>query len=115
MSTRGEIALFNKDGSIISCYNHYDSYIMGGIGEDLFKEWNDPKLARMAVMTHFGNCSEEDNEGLGEFKSLEDFENMLANSDREWAYLWKDNRWLVLEVDWDNVNREWKLLSELVT
>ena len=113
MATRGEVAYIKEGGSILSCYNHYDSYI-DGLGKDLLKDWNTEELAKKAVNTVFGNFSEEDDEDRYEYSSLEAFENWLKESDREFAYLWKDNAWYVLEISWKTVNRNWKLLSDCI-
>ena len=54
MATRGRIGIKQKDGTIISAYQHWDSY-PGGLGYNLCENWTDAKKVLEAVQ--LGNSS----------------------------------------------------------
>ena len=54
MATRGRIGIQQKDGTIISAYHHWDSYL-SGLGYNLCEHWTDPKKVLKAIK--LGNSS----------------------------------------------------------
>jgi hypothetical protein len=54
MATRGRIGIKQKDGTIISAYQHWDSYL-SGLGYNLCEHWRDPKKVLKAIK--LGNSS----------------------------------------------------------
>ena len=54
MATRGRIGIKQKDGTIISAYHHWDSYL-SGLGYNLCEHWTDPKKVLKAIK--LGNSS----------------------------------------------------------
>lgn len=114
MSTRCQISIVKEDNTIVSCYCHYDGYVHGGVGEDLFNNYNSPELALKAVKTCCNSMTEEELEAtdLYVYNSITELEDWIANTDREYLYLWKNDNWYVLPVKWKWVNRNWVLLSE---
>ena len=54
MATRGRIGLQQKDGTIISAYQHWDSYL-SGLGYNLCENWTDPKKVLKGIK--LGNAS----------------------------------------------------------
>ena len=104
MSTRCEIAIKRKDGTISSVYHHYDGYIEG-VGVDLIKGFNSAELAKKALKTSIDVG--EGIEDICEFNSLLSYEDWLKNTDREYAYLWDQDKWYYIKVDWQKVNRNW--------
>ena len=114
MSTRCQISITKEDNTILSCYCHYDGYVHGGVGEDLFNNYNSPELALKAVKTCCNSMTEEELEAtdLYTYNNITELEDWIVNTDREYLYLWKNDNWYVLPVKWKRVNRNWVLLSE---
>lgn len=114
MSTRCQISIMKEDNTIISCYCHYDGRVHDGIGEDLFNNYNSADLALKAVETCCDSMTKEEIEAtdLYTYNNITELEDWIANTDREYLYLWKNDNWYVLPVKWKWVNRNWVLLSE---
>ena len=110
MSTRGEIGVwFPEEKKLRVIYNHYDSYL-SGVGEDLLKDYNSFELAKKVIAGDYNN------EDLKyDYDTEEQWFYSLDDSDREYAYLFKDNKWYYTKCDSDWVfDRNWKLLTEEV-
>ena len=110
MSTRGEIGVwFPEEKKLRVIYNHYDSYL-SGVGEDLLKDYNSFELAKKVIAGDYNN------EDLKyDYDTEEQWFYSLDDSDRGYAYLFKDNKWYYTECDSDWVfDRNWKLLTEEV-
>ena len=54
MATRARIGIKQKDGTIISAYQHWDGYL-SGLGYNLCEHWTDPKKVLKAIK--LGNSS----------------------------------------------------------
>jgi hypothetical protein len=54
MATRGRIGIKQKDGTIITAYQHWDSYL-SGLGYNLCEHWTNPKKVLEAIQ--LGNAS----------------------------------------------------------
>ena len=54
MATRARIGIQQKDGTIISAYQHWDGYL-SGLGYNLCEHWRDPKKVLKAIK--LGNSS----------------------------------------------------------
>lgn len=110
MSTRGEIGVwFPEEKKLRVIYNHYDSYL-DGVGKDLLKDYNSFELAKKVIA---GDYNGEDLKY--EYNTEEQWFHSLDGSDREYAYLFKDNKWYYTECDSNWVfDKNWKLLTEEV-
>ena len=110
MSTRGEIGVwFPEEKKLRVIYNHYDSY-PSGVGEDLLKDYNSFELAKKVIAGDYNN------EDLKyDYDTEEQWFHSLDGSDREYAYLFKDDKWYYTECDSNWIfDRNWKLLTEEV-
>jgi len=87
LSTRGEIGYLRPDGCVKVIYNHYDSYLEG-LGKDLVTAWNSSLSALKVVKGEYN-----ESEWKYFYTSVEEWLDSLNNSDREYAYLWKNNDW----------------------
>ena len=107
MSTRGEIGYKFPDGKVKVIYNHFDSYL-NGVGKDLLEDWS---LKEKALKVINGGYNNE--ELKYEFNSVEEWIKHLDGSDREYAYLFKDDKWYYTESNdnWEFKNY-WKLLTK---
>lgn len=110
MSTRCEIGIL-KDGKIKVIYNHYDGYL-DGVGKDLITDWNSEEFALKVVDGEYNN---EDYKY--EVDTIEEWLDALNDTDREYAYLWKDGEWIYAEMTglfkWPK-NTKWKsVIKEL--
>jgi hypothetical protein len=113
MSTRSQVGIIRKDGSIVSVYVHSDGY-PSGVGADLLAHYTDP--AKIEALIALGDISYIGDE-IGEkhsfevydakqcrayhrdrgeefnqssFPSIAELEVFLEASDREWCYLWDE-------------------------
>ena len=123
MSTRALVAIEMEDGSVQSIYNHYDGYIHGGLGETLYKHYQDrskvEKLISMGGASYItpviGDKKNDFNNSDSDISCFyhrdrgEDLiiEEAINNSDWclslkgdfmiEWAYLFElDGKWKVI-------------------
>lgn len=55
MSTRSRVGIIDKDKHIKSIYIHFDGYIQGGVGETLFKYYQD--VDTIKALIELGDCS----------------------------------------------------------
>ena len=104
MGTRSNIAYKKEDGSIVSSYCHYDSYVEHN-GVMLLKHYNGEKQARDLVdngyMSSLGSTIEVINEGRAnkdepelyrnEYNLINDLDSLFI----EFVYLFKDGGWNV--------------------
>jgi len=68
MSTRAQVAIEMKDGSIQSIYNHSGGYIHGGLGEMLAKHYQDrEKVEKLISMGSASYITEEIGEEKNDF------------------------------------------------
>ena len=105
MSTIGEIGVIDNN-KVKVIYNHFDSYL-SGVGKDLLENWNSKEKALKVINGDYNN------EDLKyEFDSVEEWINHLNGSDREYIYLFKDDKWYYTESNnsWEFKN-DWKLLD----
>tara|TARA_R100000093_G_scaffold28329_1_gene15684 strand:- start:1105 stop:1524 length:420 start_codon:yes stop_codon:yes gene_type:complete len=118
MSTRSEIAIENKDGSINSIYCHSDGYIENN-GYLLNKHYKSHKLALSIIKendcsylgksideSRFYNTWRNENTKAKKFKNescfMQDFNNDIF---AEYIYLFKNNKWYVSQLKMlDNPN-----------
>ena len=106
MSTRGEIGVIDNN-KVKVIYNHYDSYL-SGVGKDLLAEWNSKEKALQIIKGDYNN-----DDLKYEFDSVEEWVKHLDGSDREYAYLFKNDKWYYSksDIDW-NFKNNWKTLTE---
>ena len=109
MSTRCEIGKVLRNGSVQAVYNHFDGYL-SGVGLDLLTDWNSEDKATEVVNGAYNREEER------HFQSVDDWLKHLTNSDREYAYLWKDGHWQYIKAVWNNGttvwSTEWQDVSE---
>lgn len=112
MSTRCEIGFLFPDGKVHVIYNHFNGYL-DGVGLDLIKDWNTAEKAEMVVKGAYNN---EDLQW--DYDSVDDWIDFLKRTDREYAYLWKNDHWEYISVIWDGElyrtvwNTEWQDVKE---
>lgn len=132
MSTRCEIGIELKDGSVVACYCHHDGYVEG-VGERLLR-WYDNKEIILELLKDGGFSSLKrsiaemqkeyyrDGDDQIKYKSAEDFykTNTACSqepggwwSDREYIYLFRDGQWYFVETNVFSKDdpTEWKLVS----
>ena len=104
MSTRGEIGVID-DNKVKVIYNHFDSYL-SGVGKDLLENWNSKEKALKVINGDYNN------EDLKyEFDSIEEWINHLNGSDREYIYLFKDDKQTYRIIKKRTNKNDWKLLD----
>ena len=106
MSTRGRIGVLRPDGRVESIYNHFDSYIEGGLG-DALKQFKDAALVDELIKlgdraSLFADRDWRDKEkiygGKGRFdKSIDAYLDNDDDWDIEYKYLYDPtkNEWQV--------------------
>ena len=84
MSTRSLIAIEKSDGSYDTIYCHYDGYVENGVGEELFRNYQDrlkvENLISLGNRRHLLNTKPEDelyNEAYVTFKNLDELKEEL--------------------------------------
>lgn len=107
MSTRSLIAIERTDGGYDTIYCHYDGYIENGVGEELFRNYQDRlevrKLITLGNRRHLLNTKPTDelyNESYETFYNLDELKEELDMIDYIYIFNW-DNEWEVLSYDND--------------
>jgi len=84
MSTRAQVAIEMKDGSIQSIYNHSDGYIRGGLGEILAKHYQDrEKVEKLISMGGASYITEEVGEEKNDFDKRDLDKSCFYHRDRD--------------------------------
>lgn len=102
MSTRCEIGLLLQEGGVHVIYNHFDGYL-DGVGLDLIKNWNSYEKAKEVVYGVYNN-----EELQWDYDTIDDWIDCLKTTDREYAYLWRDDHWEYIKtkeyikINWNN-------------
>jgi hypothetical protein len=105
MSTRSNIAIENRNGSITSLYCHYDGYLSNN-GKILAEHYSDPKKVRELFSGNGFRSLTTDPKDLDRYEGADDkYEHrteysFVDASDSlfiEYLYLYKDGRWYVSE------------------
>ena len=117
MSTRSNIAIENRDGSITSLYCHYDGYLSHN-GKILAEHYSDPKKVRELFSGNGFRSLTTDPKDLDRYKGTGD-KNEYSNEYNfidcndplfiEYVYLFKNDTWYVSEslgVDTPNGYRD---------
>lgn len=105
MSTRSLIAVANPDMTYDTIYCHFDGYVKGGVGEELFKtykeRWKVENLISLGNRRTLGYEESEDelyNESYKKYHSLVALRRQLFNM-IDYIYLF-------------NLNDEWEVISD---
>lgn len=113
MSTNCLIAIENTDGSVESVYCHWDGYVSYN-GNILHNYYDSKTKVRGLIdggnMSTLGstadNCEFYDNEPAEKFASVREFVDTVRSSDYssiEFAYIYTNGAWMVIEVVADTV------------
>jgi len=111
MATRSSIAVLDKEKNIIkSIYCHYDGYLEG-VGEVLKENYNNLEIVNKLIelgdipflAKHLEELEPYSDVGTGElkykvFNSIDSYNNYLADSYLDFAYLFKDDKWHYLQL-----------------
>lgn len=121
MSTRCEIGYMNTDGTIGAFYCHYDGYIKGGVGEDLYKfyegeekrnkSYNLVAIGDMAVLGAEPDLCKKYVDDTSELKTYYNEEEYIENfGDISYRYLYmRDGHWYVAKPGYE----DYKSLSSI--
>jgi hypothetical protein len=101
MSTRCEIGLLLPEGGVHVIYNHHDGYL-DGVGLDLIENWNSYEKAEEVVHGAYNN-----EKWQWDYNTINDWINFLKKSDREYAYLWRNDHWEYISSYWSKDHVEW--------
>lgn len=86
MSTNSTIAFQNEDNTVSVVYCHWDSYVKGGVGEMLFKHYQDPdKIQKLIAGGSISSLSENIDIPKGvshSFQSPNDYITVFYHRDR---------------------------------
>ena len=105
MSTRSNIAIENRDGSITSLYCHYDGYLSNN-GKILAEHYSDPKKVRELFSGNGFRSLTTDPKDLDRYEGADDRSkynnefNFIDCNDPlfiEYVYLFKNDTWYVAE------------------
>ena len=113
MSTRSIIAKENSNGTITAIYCHYDGYVDGGVGEELYLNYKTEKkidkLLALGDISSLGPTikttdayARDRGEELRitEYKNLGEFGNdMKDDVFIEYVYLWMNDKWYYWSYD----------------
>lgn len=110
MSTRSLIAIEKSDGTYDTIYCHYDGYVENGVGEELFRNYQDrlevENLISLGNRRYLLNTKPEDelyNEAFVTFNNLNELKEELDMID--YIYIFNlDNGWEVLSYENDAKN-----------
>lgn len=124
MATRSVVGYINKEtGAVRAAYCHWDGYIKGGVGEELFDKFNSyesavslidesPVYASIAgEIELMENCQEYEHY---EFQNFEDFEDFIAEGadGTDYVYIFMQREapaeWFVTRsgrIAWKSVSR----------
>lgn len=99
MSTNAFVGVVNRDGSVNYVYNHYDSYISGGLGDFLKKKIKTIQQARKLIeggdaeSLESGSYYKEEDEDT-KVKTVSSLEQFL-NDYSSYMYYFKKGEWFV--------------------
>lgn len=89
MSTRSKVAIKKELGLVVAVYNHFDSYIEG-LGKTLVEKFNSRKLAQKFV----DKIADDNDYEFSLYGSEEEYCKRNENSDLNYIYLWRDDKWV---------------------
>jgi hypothetical protein len=105
MSTRSRIGISQEDGSVKSIYCHYDGY-PEGVGQTLIENYTSPvevmnlidkgDLVSLQSQEHFADRGESDVDAI--VTPENEYVSHTGDCWGEYAYLYKDEEWLVQMV-----------------
>lgn len=97
MSTRSQIGILNKDGSVDSVWCHWDGYPSNN-GRILLDEYNSVRAVRNLLAggdLSSLNTPEKDRGGNGPKHSVSVDDFLVVDGMQEYFYLYKNRRWYV--------------------
>lgn len=137
MSTRANIAIQRKDGTVETVYNHSDGYpeYLGDLLLEHYTNEQDADQTRqmLEMILNLGDISFLDeklqnsrfyntwrNEGTSKrvYSTLEEFNNYILDSDRDYVYVWNEEtaKWKYARVPYeDNETLEYHILRHSET
>ncbi len=105
MGTRSNIGILNPDGTVRSCYIHWDGYPTG-VGADMLKDFNTPEAINARLDKGNGSTLEdgffkdrgEDDQDATVFKCKDEYLVEYVCGWVEYQYLYEDGEWYAYKV-----------------
>lgn len=99
MSTNAFVGVVNRDGSVNYVYNHFDSYISGGLGDFLKKKVKTIQQARKLIERGDASSLEsgdyyDENDKSTKVKTASSLE-LFLNDYSSFMYYFKNGEWFV--------------------
>ena len=111
MSTRGEFAFTDSNGDIFSIYVHCDAY-PSGLGEEMLRNIHNTQEAFDYTLQYLHETSDS----VYKFDTLLAYKQHVVELDREFLYLFVNDKWYVyvglssfLPDKWKNIEDEYDI------